>query len=81
MNATDPTPHPVFPRFTWRRFLRSFAAVVTGNAIYFVVLLPYLPPWLRHRPMGMDAGLLLDFIICVVLYIGLGRVLPADDQA
>jgi hypothetical protein len=81
MNAPNPTPRPTLPGFTWRRFLRSFAAVVAGNAIYFAVLLPYLPPWLRHRPMGMDAGLLLDFIICVVLYVGLGRVLPAEDQA
>ena len=81
MNAPDPAPRPVFPRLTWRRFLRSFAAVVAGNAIYFAALLPYLPPWLRHRPMGFDAGLLLDFIICVMLYIGLGRLLPAEDQA
>jgi len=81
MNAPDSTPRPVLPRLTWRHFLRSFAAVVAGNALYFAVLLPYLPPWLRHRRMGIDAGLLLDFIICVVLYIGLGRLLPDEDKA
>jgi hypothetical protein len=79
MPAPDPAHRPVFPRLTWRRFLRSFAAVVTGNAIYFAVLLPYLPPWLRHRPMGLDAGLLLDFLICVVLYVSLVRVLPPEE--
>jgi hypothetical protein len=75
----DPAPRPALPGFTWRRFWRSFAAVVAGNAIYFAVLLPYLPPWLRHRPMGIDAGLLLDFMICVVLYVALGRVLPPEE--
>jgi hypothetical protein len=74
-----PTPRPVFPRLTWRRFLRSLAAVVAGNAIYFAVLLPYLPPWLRHQPRGIDAGLLLDFLICVVLYVSLAKVLPEEQ--
>ena len=43
-------------------------AVLVGNAIYFVVLFPALPSGLRHEPFGVDAGLLLDFLCCVLVY-------------
>ncbi len=43
-------------------------AVLAGNAIYFFVLFPGLPPGLRHAPSGIDAGLLLDFLCCVLVY-------------
>ena len=57
-----------------RRYVRALAAVLGGNAIYFVALENRLPAWVRHRPFHPDFGLLLDFLICVGLYLLLGRL-------
>ena len=43
-------------------------AVLAGNAIYFAVLFPSLPAALRHEPHRIDAGLLLAFLCCVLVY-------------
>lgn len=51
-----------------RNFLKSLVAVVTGNLIYFFVLMPVLPLAARHRPFQLDLGLILDFWICLVIY-------------
>ena len=51
-----------------RRLLRALGAVLLGNALYFVVLMPRLPGTLRHRPFALDAGLLLDFALCAAIY-------------
>jgi hypothetical protein len=51
-----------------RNFLQSLIAVISGNAIYFLLLVPYLPPVARHRMSKIDLGLLLDFWICLVIY-------------
>lgn len=56
---------------TW---FRALVAVLAGNALYFVVLMPVLPPGLRHTPYAYDLGLALDFAICLALYLALGRV-------
>ena len=56
------------------RLLRAAAAVLAGNAIYFVVLLRHLPVWLRHRPFTLDAGLALDFLTCVAIFLALSLV-------
>lgn len=53
---------------TPRRWIEYLVAVVAGNAIYFFVLYPALPQSLRHEPMRIDAGLLLDFLCCVLVY-------------
>ncbi len=45
-------------------------AVLLGNIVYFL-LLPQLPAVLRHQPMRIDAGLGLDFFLCLVLWLGL----------
>src|SRR5207237_288425 len=52
-----------------RNFAISLAAVLLGNAIYFLVM-PYLPPAARHRSYSLwpDLGLLIDFWICLVMY-------------
>jgi len=55
-------------------WLRALIAVVAGNALYFVVLTPVLPPGLRHTPFAYDLGLAIDFVICLALYLGLGRL-------
>ena len=56
------------------RLLRALAAVLAGNAVYFVLLLHCLPAWLRHRPVTLDPGLALDFLICVAIFLALRLV-------
>jgi len=51
-----------------RRLLKQLIAIVTGNLLYFFVLMPHLPPAGRHHPERLDLGLLVDFWVCVVLY-------------
>ena len=51
-----------------RRLLKQFIAIVIGNAIYFLLLMPHLPASAQHRPDKLDLGLLVDFWICVVVY-------------
>jgi hypothetical protein len=54
------------------RWVRALAAVVAGNALYFLLVAPALPMTLRHRPFALDAGLGLDFLICLALDLALG---------
>jgi hypothetical protein len=56
-----------------RNFLESLVAVLTGNAVYFL-LMPRLPEQVRHDPQHLDLGLLLDFCICLVIW-GCVRIL------
>jgi hypothetical protein len=53
---------------TPRRWIEYLAAILAGNGIYFLVLLPDLPEWLRHRPSRLDAGLALAFLCCLAVY-------------
>ncbi len=65
-----------------RNFLKSLAAVLLGNAIYFALLLPHLPEQSRHGVFQIDFGLLIDFWICLILW-GVINVLdrkPRSDQ-
>lgn len=55
-------------------WLRALIAVLVGNVLYFVVLTPVLPPDLRHQPFAYDLGLAIDFVICLALYLALGRI-------
>jgi hypothetical protein len=54
---------------TIRNFLDALVAVLTGNAIYFV-LMPHLPPVMRHSLFKEDWGLLVDFAICTIVFVG-----------
>jgi hypothetical protein len=54
------------------RLLRALAAVLAGNALYFLLLWSRLPGWARHTPFALDAGLILDLVICSALYFALG---------
>ncbi len=56
------------------RLVRALVAILSGNAFYFYFLAPRLPEWIRHRPFAFDAGLLLDFLICLAIYLGFGRL-------
>ena len=49
------------------RWLKSLAAVLLGNALYFY-LLPSLPPPAQHKPMQLDLGVLVDFWFCLFMY-------------
>jgi hypothetical protein len=53
---------------TPRRWIEYTAAILAGNAIYFLVLYPELAPPLQHQPFRFDTGLVLDFLCCVVVY-------------
>ncbi len=55
---------------TPRRWLEYLVAILLGQAIYYFSLVPYLPDSLRHRHQGfaIDGGLLVDFVICVLVY-------------
>lgn len=53
-----------------RNFLASLVAVLTGNALYFL-LMPQLPEQIRHSPQHLDFGLLVDFWICSVILGGI----------
>jgi hypothetical protein len=48
-------------------FLQALAAVLAGNAAYFL-LLPYLPMAARHVPFQIDLGLAVDGCFCLVFY-------------
>lgn len=49
-------------------FLKSLLAVVAGTAIYFLVLMPLLPPAGRHGIARIDLGLVIDFWVCVAVF-------------
>ncbi len=56
------------------KVLRALAAVLAGNAIYFLLLARHMPAWAWHEPFTLDLGLLLDFLVCLAIYLGLGAL-------
>jgi hypothetical protein len=48
-------------------FAQALAAVLAGNAIYFL-LMPDLPPAARHVAPRLDLGMIVDFWICLVIF-------------
>ncbi|MGA8298969.1 MAG: hypothetical protein WB817_05765 [Terriglobales bacterium] len=57
-------------RNTLTNFLDALAAVLAGNAIYFL-LMPHLPRAMRHAMFKEDWGLVVDFAICTILFVAL----------
>ncbi len=51
-----------------KNFLQSLYAVLIGNAVYFLVLMPLLPYRARHVAPRLDLGIVVDFWVCVVVY-------------
>jgi hypothetical protein len=49
------------------RFIHALAAVLAGNAAYFL-LVPHLPPSARHVAFRLDVGLVLDFGLCLMVF-------------
>ena len=54
-------------RKTMKTSLDALAAVLAGNAIYYP-LMPHLPAVARHRLFREDWGLVVDFVICTVIF-------------
>jgi hypothetical protein len=52
-----------------KNFLDALAAVLAGNAIYFLMM-PHLPRVMRHSLFKEDWGLLVDFAVCAVIFVG-----------
>jgi hypothetical protein len=52
----------------WPNFWRALIAVIVGNALYFLIISPHLPPNARHRYFAFDLGLVIDFWVCLVVY-------------
>ena len=50
------------------RWLEYLAAILIGNAIYYLSLAPHLPDIFRHQGFQIDGGVLVDFIVCVGVY-------------
>jgi hypothetical protein len=55
---------------TIKNFLDALLAVLAGNAIYYL-LAPHLPVAMRHGRFVEDWGLVVDFIICTVIFVTL----------
>ena len=51
-----------------RNLAEAFAAVIAGNAVYFLVAWRHLPAAARHEVDRLDLGLLVDFWFCLVAY-------------
>jgi hypothetical protein len=59
------------PRFlgvTPRRWLEYLVAILIGNAIYYLSLVPHLPQAMRHQGFQVDWGMGVDFLVCVAIY-------------
>jgi len=50
------------------RWLEYLAAILAGNAIYFLSLSAHLPAGLRHQTYKVDWGMALDFVVCAAVY-------------
>jgi hypothetical protein len=54
---------------TMSNFFDALVAVLAGNAIYFL-LMPHMPPAMRHSLFREDFGLVVDFLICTLIFVG-----------
>lgn len=59
---------------TIRQAAQALAAVLLGNAVYFLLLWPRLPVSWQHQPFAFDRGLVLDFALCVGFYLLIHRL-------
>ena len=60
-------PNSASKHFVLVNFLQALLAIVLGNLAYFLLAAHFGLP--RHRPFQPDAGLLVDFFICLVFYV------------
>lgn len=52
-----------------QQLLDYLIAIVVGNLLYLFLLDPFLPVAFQHQPFHLDLGLLMDFLLCVVVYL------------
>lgn len=59
---------------TVRNFLGALVAMLAGNAIYFLIM-PRLPLLMRHSLFKEDWGLVVDFVVCTIVFaiVKIGR--------
>lgn len=62
------TGHPQAKFRFWPHFWKSLIAIIMGNAAYFLLLSPNLPPAAHHAPGRLDIGLVVDFWTCLVCF-------------
>jgi hypothetical protein len=55
-------------RAKMKNFFDALVAVLAGNAVYFL-LMPHLPTVVQHRLFREDLGLVVDFLICTVIFV------------
>jgi hypothetical protein len=67
---------PPVSKSAMRNFLQALAAVLAGNAVYYL-LMPHLPEKARHIPFRTDMGVFIDLWFCLVAY-GLVRAIWRD---
>jgi hypothetical protein len=60
-------------------FLQSLAAVLAGNAAYFL-LMRFLPHWARHVPFKIDLGLAVDGVFCLIALAILKSAFGSKDE-
>ena len=76
MPDRDETRQSAQPRSWFARTLplaKMLLAILAGNVLYYV-LMPHLSEFWQHKLFQIDAGLGLDFVLCVAMY-GLVRLL------
>jgi len=59
-------------------FLHALAAVLGGNALYFL-LEKHLPAQARHALFRADLGMVVDFCICLVLFLIIKTLAARSD--
>jgi hypothetical protein len=62
-----------------KNFLDALVAVLSGNAIYYL-LMPHLPAVARHGLFKEDWGLLVDFLICTVIFAAVKYARRDEDE-
>ena len=50
------------------RLLKYLLAILLGNFLYFVAILPHVPAVGRHQRFKLDLGLVIDFWACVACW-------------
>lgn len=60
-------------------FLQALAAVVGGNALYFM-LEKYLPAPAHHALFKADFGMVVDFCICLVFFLIIKALAARRDE-
>jgi len=60
-------------------FLHALAAVVGGNALYFL-LEKHLPAPAQHALFKIDLGIAVDFCICLVFFLIIKTLAARSDQ-